>query len=94
MNNKNLPVGSTVTLKEFSFTNTAGGTGLSNWKYNVRFEGVAVVTIIAGWHDYETGWRYIGRAINPALHKYLKDNANVDDQRVFFSEYKIAEDVK
>src|ERR1035437_2528389 len=73
-------------IKNFAFTNTAGGTGLSDWQYNERYSGQPTVTAVKGWHDYETGYRFIGESDDPALNTYLDRVAKASDRRVFFGE--------
>ena len=78
-----------VELKSFSFVNKAGGTGMSNWKYDTKFSGTAIVEITKSWEDYECGHRFHGKAISPDLIQYLAENAKADDQRVFFSQFEV-----
>jgi len=49
--------GEILTVKEFSFTNKAGGTGLSDWKWNEKFEKPIKVEIVKVFDDYEIGRR-------------------------------------
>ena len=78
----------TCQLKSFSFVNKAGGTGMSNWDFDPKFSGEALVKITKSWSDYECGQRFHGEAISPDLIQYLAENANADDRRVFFSEFE------
>lgn len=80
-------IGSKVKIKEFAFQNPSGGTGMSNWQFNPPYTGQPVVKITKKWFDYETGYRFWGEAVDPALKEYLK--ANAKDGRVFFSEWDI-----
>lgn len=84
-----LNVGEIVTVKRFSFTNTAGGTGMSNWKWDPPFAGEAKVKVLQRWDDYEIGERAICKAVSPDLKKYLKLNASRNDQRVFIGEFDL-----
>jgi len=80
-------------ISAFSFTNKSGGTGM--WRrgkkseFDPPFKGVAVVSVLTHFHDYETGQRLIGVAKSPELCKYMQENAHPDDQRVFFSGFDI-----
>lgn len=78
-----------VTVRSFSFTNTAGGTGNSNWQFDPQFTGVAQVRIVTGWYDWEIGQRYIGTAVSQNLIDYLNSNASPSDKRVFFGDRDI-----
>lgn len=73
----NPEVGDVIVLKEFSFNNKAGGTGLSNWEHNEKFNGTSTVRVIEEWNDYECGQR--GKAFADPKDKnliaYLKRNA-------------------
>lgn len=82
-------VGQIFTLLEFSFTNSYGGTGRSNWEFNPKFQGVAQVKVTQDWEDEETGHRYIGSAISTDLQEYLKAYGHPEDTRIFFSEFEI-----
>lgn len=84
-----MKIGQIVTVSSFAFHNTAGGTGLSDWKHDPPFAGEAKVRITKVWHDYECGWRAIGTAASPDLKAYLKLNANRKDQRVFIGEFEV-----
>lgn len=82
-------VGDQVALKKFAFTNKAGGTGMSDWKFDEKFTGPAVVVVTKAWHDYETGWRYHGKPVDSSalLREYLKRNAR--NGSVYFSEFDL-----
>lgn len=82
----------TIDIRAFGFTNPQGGTGLSDWEYNERFAGTATVKVNKAWHDYETGWRYIGEAVSADLKSYIAKHAAPNDQRVFFGEFDLAEE--
>lgn len=82
-------VGDLVELKRFAFINKAGGTGMSDWKFDPKFEGVAKARVVKGWHDYETGERYIGVAVSEDLERYMAANANAADKRVRFGEFDL-----
>jgi hypothetical protein len=83
-------IGQKITINKFAFTLKEGGTGMSDWIYNEMFTPkTTVVEIIEFWHDYETGWRFIGKAVDPVLQTYLARNASPEDQRVFVSEFDI-----
>ena len=85
-----LNVGEIVTVKRFGFTNTAGGSGDSNWKWNERFSGTTRVKVVTRWDDWETGERAIAEAADPRLVEYLERNANANDKRVFIGEFDLA----
>ena len=80
--------GDTLSLKRFAFTNKAGGTGLSDWEYDEQFSGNAQVVVVHMFFDYETGWRYWGRAVSDDLIAYIDRNTG-EDKRVLFSEWDI-----
>jgi hypothetical protein len=88
MNNP-FEINKVVEVNEFGFMNKQGGTGLSNWKYDPKFVGVAKVAVIKFWYDYETGYRAIGVAQSKDLKNYLKTNASQMDQRVFVSQFDV-----
>ena len=71
-------------VKTFSFTNKAGGTGMSNWQWDEQFEGVALVMVVRNWDDYEIGRRYVGISCDKSLTEYLSRNASPEDQQVYF----------
>jgi len=68
-------IGHIYTFKEFSFTNTNGGTVMSNWKWNEKYEKPASFSIIKTWFDYETGNRAWGIPIDDEVKNYLKKNS-------------------
>lgn len=80
-----------VEIKKFAFTNTGGGTGLSDWQYNEKFHGVARVTFRKGWFDYETGYRFIGEACSYDLNLYLDRNASLENRSVYFGEQDLVD---
>jgi hypothetical protein len=84
-----LNVGETVAVKEFAFMNKAGGTGMSNWEFDPKFSGKALVRIVRRWDDYETGERAVGEAVSEDLTKYLEENASPTDKRVFIGEFDL-----
>lgn len=74
----------------FGFSNKAGGTGMSNWEYNERYEGPnPIVRIIKSWHDYETGWRTWAVPLNNEAIEYLKKVAHPDKQHMYVSEFDL-----
>jgi hypothetical protein len=93
MRSKKFKVGDAAKLpKEFSFTNTAGGTGTANssWSsFSENFTGDATVKVTKTWGDYEIGRRYIGEAVSADLVKFLEEFASATDKRVFFSEFDL-----
>jgi hypothetical protein len=80
-----------VEIKEFAYTNPAGGTNLSYDSRSIPFNGQAVVTVLAGVWDSETGWGYQGQASSEDLKAFISKHAHPDDQRVFFSEYDLVD---
>lgn len=50
-----MKLGDILTVKKFSFSNKEGGTGLSDWKWNEKFEKPIKVEVIKVFDDYETG---------------------------------------
>lgn len=70
-----LEVGSKIVLKEFTYNNKGGGTGLSTMDpvYPEEIE----CQIIKKWHDYETGirgWAYPVKEDKKLL-EFLKENS-------------------
>jgi hypothetical protein len=78
----------TVSLKEFSFTNKHGGTGMSDSEWNEKFTGVASVRVIHAFYDYECGWRFWGTAVSDDLIQYMDRNTG-KDKRVLFDEFEV-----
>lgn len=78
-----------VTVSKFAFSNTQGGTMLSNWQFNEPYTGKVEILMTAGWLDYETGYRFIGKAVNREMRDYLARNSHDGDVDVFFSEFDI-----
>lgn len=78
-------------VSTFSFTNSHGGTGMSNWDANAKFpKATAKVRLVKAWEDYETGLRFIGISDDPALTEYLGTVTAADDGKtVYFSEYEL-----
>lgn len=76
--------------KGFAFNNKGGGTGLSNWEYNERFAGKAIVEITKVWYDDECGYRCWAIAVNDELKEYLERNCG-EDKCVFVGEFDIEE---
>lgn len=93
-----LNIGEIVKVKQFCFTNKAGGTGMSRCHFeqfraghtDEEFQGEAEVQITDRWDDYECGERGVGVAVTTDLVKYLDRNANAYDRRVFISEFDLA----
>ena len=81
--------GTIITVKSFAFTNRAGGTGMSNWSWNPKFEGLARVEIVEQWSDPETGQRFICKSADKKLDEYMEATASLDDKRIFTSEFEI-----
>jgi len=86
---KTIPeVGDIITLKEFSFNNKAGGTGMSNWKYNEKYTKPVRVKVTKEWEDYECGQRGWGVPENDkGLSAYLEKNALA--KIIYWSEFDI-----
>ena len=82
-----------VLVTSFGFTNAAGGTGIAKGsRFTKEFPlPAARVKIRNGFHDFETGWRFIGESADPELTGYLAAHANKDDLRVFVSEFELAD---
>lgn len=78
-----------IVVKKFSFTNSAGGTGMSDWKWDEKFEGVAEIKVTKVWEDYEIGRRGWGEAVSQDLKDYLDRNASILDHRIFFGEFDL-----
>lgn len=79
-------------VKEFSFTNAAGGTCMSKFPMGgERFVGTAEVTLIRGFYDYETGWIFHGTAESEDLKAFLERNGSPQDRRVAFSQFDLVD---
>ena len=78
-----------ATLKMFAFMNRSGGTGMSNWQFNERLEENVKVMVTKGWHDYETGYRFVAESADPVLTEYLSRLGHETDKRVFFSQFDL-----
>ena len=76
-------------VKDFSFTNPSGGTGLSNWSYNKQFKSVATISIFKTWSDDESGIHFVGVAQDDELKSYLEEVCDKDNKRVYFSEFSL-----
>jgi len=70
--------GDKIAISGFCFRNEYGGTDISNYDRGEKekhdpnqYDGLAIVEIIKAWYDEETGWRYHGKPLNPALIAYL-----------------------
>lgn len=75
---KKIPeVGDIITLKEFSFTNKDGGSGMSNWNWGEKYLPPVQVAVVKEWNDYETGQRgwALPRQDDKELMAYLQRNA-------------------
>lgn len=79
--------GDAVTFKRFEFINKAGGTGMSDWEFDEPFKGEAKAQVVKAFHDYETGQRYIGKALSPDLKSYLERNGR--GLTVYFGEFDL-----
>ena len=87
---KTMPeVGDIIILKEFSFNNKAGGTGMSNWKYNETYAKPVKVKVTKEWEDYECGQMGWGVPVksDKGLIAYLERNSR--EQIVYWSEFDI-----
>lgn len=82
-----------VLVTSFCFINAAGGTGIAKGsRFTEEFPRPAArVKIRNGFHDYETGWRFIGEAADPELTAYIEAHASKEDRRVFVSEFELAD---
>lgn len=78
----------TTTISNFAFNTQQGGTGLSNWDHNERFDSTASARVIKGWYDYETGFRFVGISTDARLDAYL-DRVAGTDRRVFFGQFDL-----
>lgn len=79
-----------VEVKRFSFYNKAGGTGLSDWQYDIKYTGKeAKVKITKVWWDYECGYRAWAEAISEELKEYMELVANDKDKRIFVGEFDV-----
>jgi hypothetical protein len=77
-----------IRFSEFAFTNKAGGTGLSNWEFNEKFEGIGEGIVVKAWHDYECGWRYHCIPFSEKLCQYMERNADPNGEMlVYVSEF-------
>jgi hypothetical protein len=66
-----MKVGQIYTFKSFSFQNEFGGTGMSNWEFNVKYEKPAQFQIIKVWEDDEIGERAWGIPVENEVKEYL-----------------------
>jgi hypothetical protein len=57
MNVSDFPIGTKIVLKEFCFLGINGGTGMSNWQYDEKYEKPANFVVTKVWDDYECGVR-------------------------------------
>lgn len=72
----------------FSFDNKAGGTGMSNWDHDPKYQGpTPTVQITKVWYDYECGYRCHAKAVNPELVEYLKKVSKTS--KVYVSEHDL-----
>ncbi len=79
-------------VSDFAFTNTAGGTGMSNWDHNKRFDSPCEVLIFKAWTDEETGLHFVGIGQGDALKCYLNEVCGKDaPQPVYFSEFSLVD---
>lgn len=74
-----LKEGDILEVDEFCFTNPQGGTGLSNWDYNEKFQGTAQIKITKLWFDEETGIKGWAEPISEDIKDYMKCNAKQED---------------
>ena len=95
---KKIPeVGDTITLKKFCYDNKAGGTAMSNWKYDEKYSDPIIVTVTKEWNDYECGQRGWAIPIIHSLHnkklmEYLERNCKKQSNqyfRIYWSEFDI-----
>jgi hypothetical protein len=82
-------VGDTIVLKSFCFSNKAGGTGMSDSKWDEIFVGNAQAIVTKEWEDYECGQRgwATPHPSDKNLIEYLKRNAG--KQVIYWSEFDI-----
>lgn len=78
-------------VKNFSFMNPSGKTGLSDWDLNKQFKDVAEVRVFKAFNYYETGVHFVGVAQGEALNAYLDEVCAKDDKLVYFSEFDLVE---
>jgi hypothetical protein len=64
-------VGQIYTFKSFSFQNEFGGTGMSNWDFDEKYEKPAQFQIIKVWEDCEIGERAWGIPVEDEVKEYL-----------------------
>jgi hypothetical protein len=90
-------VGDTFKIKTdlhmgFGFKNPSGGTGMSNWEHNKKYQGPQpVIQITNVWYDEEVGWRCWAKPLNVELKKYMDKVAHPRDKRIFVSQWDIEE---
>jgi hypothetical protein len=80
-------VGDKILFSEFAFRNKSGGTGVSNWNWDEKFEGIAYGLITVAWEDDECGWRFHCVPLSQDLIAYVSRNSH--DMIVFVSEFDI-----
>lgn len=74
----------------FGYRTPAGGTGLSNWEFNEKYEAEkAIVKITKVWYDDECGYRCWAEAVNEELKQYIDRNAHATDKRIFVSQFDL-----
>ena len=78
-------VGDTISFSEFAFDNKSGGTGMSHWEYDEKFNGIAFGIVTRAWDDYETGRRFWVKPLSKNLIDYIKRNAS--KEIVYVSEF-------
>jgi len=83
---RELPV---VEATAVCFTNLHGGTGMTNWKHDPRLPGPISVRVFKAWHDYETGYRFVGVACEPRLQQYLEQVSPADRREVYVGQFDL-----
>jgi hypothetical protein len=69
-------VGQIYNFKSFSFHNKFGGTGMSNWEHDEKYEKPVQFQIIKVWEDYEIGERAWGIPVDEEVTEYLNRVSN------------------
>lgn len=66
-----MQIGQIYTFKSFSYQNEFGGTGMSNWDFDEKYEKPAQFQIVKVWTDWETGERAWGIPVEDEVKEYL-----------------------
>lgn len=86
-----LPIGTIVKVKQFTFVNQYGGTWMSNSLHNEQYPNLPFVKIVHKLNDSECGCIYHAVALDEdkSLNEYLDKNASKDDRRLFISQFDV-----